>query len=263
MQTMLCRANVLVLSFAVAFAIPTMAETTTSPDPALRVTPGPGATFGGEVGGKNGKTGEWTKLIELNSSDAFLKSNGKCAFNISYPMTAKIDFDELSNQIFDGNTLISQQTHIAMKAGETRAVNTQAYLTPGKHLIRFVFDAEGSSNLEGHGRALYINLSGSCEGTTTTPGTEPGTGTEPKPGTGTEPNPGTGTEPKPGTGTEPKPSGDNACTAIIDGNMNIKIPCLQYSGPFGKENYWVELERVDGGNGKALMFRLKGYGSVK
>lgn len=112
----------------------------------------------------------WGSGLSLTDADAFLKSNGRCAFNIWYEFknigtaTAAPPF---KNQIkVDGVTVVSINGPFApLAAGASRAVQTQAYLPGGVHQLSLDLDSGNvvieSNKLNNHASIKY-QLVGNC-----------------------------------------------------------------------------------------------------
>lgn len=106
-----------------------------------------GITVGGAIGGAGGKSPAWGGSIHLTPADAFLKSNGKCAFNVSYDVSnigSAPAGPAFTNRLYAGATLVSQQTGLSLNTGETKQINTQAYLSPGTYPLYLVTDADNT-----------------------------------------------------------------------------------------------------------------------
>jgi hypothetical protein len=117
-----------------------------------------------------GKSAPWGGALALTASDAFLHSNGKCAFNVTY---SEINLGPVAtspayaNRLRAGATVISQQTGRHLNAGESKTVNTQAYLAPGEHVVSLMLD-DGNVVVESNeGNNLFrvkVGLKGRCAG---------------------------------------------------------------------------------------------------
>ena len=107
------------------------------------ITSRKGITIGGAVGGAGGKFSPWGGTITLTQADSFLQSGGKCAFNVSYDMAnlgPVATSPAFANYLRTNVEVVSQQTGLALNAGETKQVNTQAYLAPGTPFLALVLD---------------------------------------------------------------------------------------------------------------------------
>ena len=113
------------------------------PKPKADLASQKGIAIGGAVGGAGSHTAPWGSTITLHAADAFLTSNGLCAFNIMYDQAniGAVASGAFANQIFDGTSLISQQSNASLDKGASKMVMTQAYLPPGTNQLRLVLDA--------------------------------------------------------------------------------------------------------------------------
>lgn len=117
-----------------------------------------------------GKSASWGGALALTDADAFLQSNGQCAFNLSYgevnlgPVATSPAF---ANRLRAGATVISQQTGQHLTAGESKSINTQAYLAPGDHVVSLMLD-DGNvvteSNEGNNHFRVKVRLDGRCAG---------------------------------------------------------------------------------------------------
>lgn len=134
-----------------------------------------GIGIGGAVGGAGSKTAPWGSSITLTSADAFLKSNGKCAFNIIYDMAnvgAAPAGPAFVNRLVSGATVVSQQSGLSLNAGKQKLVTTQAYLTPGPNVLRLQLDADNNvaeSNETNNVTEIKVNVNSSCGASTEPP----------------------------------------------------------------------------------------------
>lgn len=109
------------------------------------ITSRKGITIGGAVGGAGGKFSPWGGTITLTQADSFLQSGGKCAFNVSYDMVnlgPVATSPAFANYLRTNVEVVSQQTGLSLNAGETKQVNTQAYLAPGPPFLALVLDKD-------------------------------------------------------------------------------------------------------------------------
>lgn len=160
---------------------------------ATAATPPPGAgklpdllsgkelVIGGAVGGgplPSGASGHhvpWNASVDLTERDAFLVSNGACAFNISYelfnvgPVDATGPFKDVIRS--DAST-VSTQSALSQAANSHRTISTQAYLSPGSHLLSVALDdghAVPESNEMNNYYAIRYTLGGKCGRAPVTP----------------------------------------------------------------------------------------------
>lgn len=158
-------------------------ETTTSKPPVPAPTPEPppaktditsqrGLKLGGSIGGAGGKFASWNGEIRVKASDAFLQASGKCAFNLSYDMEniGAATGKPFLNRIYSGTTLVSQQTGLMLNTGETRQINTQAYLPAGTQMLTLELDADktaNDANRDNNVRKIAVFIDGKCDGAAT------------------------------------------------------------------------------------------------
>jgi subtilase family serine protease len=158
------------------------------PKPILQAIPKPdivskkGITIGGAVGGSGGKSAPWGGSIHLATADAFLKSNGKCAFNVSYDMEnigGAPAGPAFVNRLYSGSEVISIQSSLNLNTGESKQINTQAYLAPGSHAIRLVVDADNNiaeGNEANNSTEVRVMLDSNCSAQIIQPQTPAATG---------------------------------------------------------------------------------------
>jgi len=132
------------------------------------ITSRKGITIGGAIGGAGGKFSPWGGTITLTQADSFLQANGKCAFNISYDMVnlgPVPTSPAFANYLRTNVEVVSQQTGLALNAGETKQVNTQAYLAPGTPFLGLVLDKDNvvaESNEGNNAFQVKIVLQAKC-----------------------------------------------------------------------------------------------------
>jgi hypothetical protein len=105
-------------------------------------------------------------VINVATSDAFLVSNGKCAFNVKYDEVSATAATNTTNRLFSNDVLIAQNTKIDLVAGALRTIWTQPYLVPGQNNVKVVINADSATPSVGWVR---INVAGTCGAATTTP----------------------------------------------------------------------------------------------
>lgn len=117
-----------------------------------------------------GKFTPWGGSLHLTESDAFLTSNGQCAFNVSYdeinlgPVPTTPSF---ANRLRRDSTVISQQTAQSLNAGESKTIHTQAYLLPGDHVLSLSLDDDRRVPESNEGNNLFrikLRLEAKCGG---------------------------------------------------------------------------------------------------
>lgn len=111
-------------------------------------------------------------VINVATSDAFLTSGGKCAFNVKYDEVSGVAATNTTNRLFSNDTLIAQNTKIDLVANVLKTIWTQPYLVPGQNNVKVVINADSAMPSVGWVR---VNVSGTCGAATTStpPKTEP------------------------------------------------------------------------------------------
>ncbi|TAK93107.1 MAG: hypothetical protein EPO09_13655 [Aquabacterium sp.] len=111
-------------------------------------------------------------VINVATSDAFLTSGGKCAFNVKYDEVSGVAATNTTNRLFSNDTLIAQNTKIDLAANVLKTIWTQPYLVPGQNNVKIVINADSATPSVGWVR---VNVSGTCgaAATTTPPTTTP------------------------------------------------------------------------------------------
>ena len=133
-----------------------------------------GIGIGGAVGGAGSHTTPWGTTLTLHAADAFLTSNGKCAFNIIYDMAniGAAASGSFVNQLLGGTTVISQQSGLSLDKGKTSMIMTQAYLFPGRNELRLLIDSShnvNESNEANNEMSLIVNVDATCKPALATP----------------------------------------------------------------------------------------------
>lgn len=82
-------------------------------------------------------------IIKVKAADAFAYGNGKCAFNVRYEEQSDKGAQDTTNKLYSNDTLVAQNTHIDVKAGEGRSIWTQPYLFAGQNYVKVVVDVGG------------------------------------------------------------------------------------------------------------------------
>ena len=104
--------------------------------------------------------------ITVSEKDAFLSSLGRCAFNFQYDEVSATAVAASTNRIFSNDTLIAQNTQIALSPKVVRTVWTQPYLVAGANNVKIVVNAEAAAPSIGWVR---INVTGTCGKPTAAP----------------------------------------------------------------------------------------------
>lgn len=116
-------------------------------------------------------------VINVATTDAFLTSGGKCAFNVKYDEVSGVAVTNTTNRLFSNDKLIAQNTKIDLAANVLKTIWTQPYLVPGQNNVRIVINADSATPSVGWVR---VNVSGTCGAAATTPPATPPTTTPPK-----------------------------------------------------------------------------------
>jgi hypothetical protein len=105
-------------------------------------------------------------VINVSTSDAFLTSGGKCAFNVKYDEVSGLAATNTTNRLFSNDTLIAQNTKIDLVPNVLKTIWTQPYLVPGQNNVRIVVNADSATPSVGWVR---VNVSSTCGAAATTP----------------------------------------------------------------------------------------------
>lgn len=137
------------------------------------VTSKGGVTLGGAIGGAGGKFVPWGGSVVLGERDAFLQSNGKCAFNATYDMVnlGNAATAPFKNYLLAKGATVAINSGLTLEAGQTKKISTQPYLSPGSYDFQLKLDAENNvseSNESNNLLNIHVTLSGTC-------GAKPGT----------------------------------------------------------------------------------------
>jgi len=115
-------------------------------------------------------------VINVATSDAFLTSGGKCAFNVKYDEVSGVAASATTNRLFSNDALIAQNTKIDLAPNSLKTIWTQPYLVPGQNNVKIVVNADSATPSVGWVR---VNVSGTC-GASQAPDTTPPATTPPK-----------------------------------------------------------------------------------
>jgi hypothetical protein len=134
------------------------------------VTATKGVTFGGAIGGAGGKFVPWGGSVVLDEKDAFIRANGRCAFNVNYDMqnNGNSTTAQFKNYLTAKDAIVAINSALTLKAGESKQVSTQPYLMPGSFGFSLKLDAENSlSESDETNNAVYVKvtLNGTCGAT--------------------------------------------------------------------------------------------------
>ena len=107
------------------------------------------------------------ELINLSENDAFIKSNGKCAFNVKYDEVSASAAAGTVNRLFSNDGVIAINSNISLLPGVVKTVWTQPYLFAGMNNVRVVINADGAAPST---KWIKVNVAGNCgKVPTTTP----------------------------------------------------------------------------------------------
>lgn len=108
------------------------------------ITSRKGIIIGGAVGGAGGKAVAWGGSVELTQQDVLHGSaNNECAVNLSYDLAnhTPVPTDRpFVDRIKVDTRVVSIQSALSLQANETKQINTQAYLPPGRHTLSLWLD---------------------------------------------------------------------------------------------------------------------------
>ncbi|MES2299647.1 MAG: CARDB domain-containing protein [Pseudomonadota bacterium] len=156
------RTSTLILSslFSLAALTPAFAVT-------VDVTATKGVTIGGAIGGAGGKFVPWGGSVVLSESEAFIRSNGKCAFNVTYDMqnNGNAATAQFKNYLLAKDATVAINSALALNAGQSKLVSTQPYLVPGTYGFSLKLDAENNlseSNETNNQVGIKVTLNGTC-----------------------------------------------------------------------------------------------------
>lgn len=99
--------------------------------------------------------------INVSDKDAFIAMLGKCAFNLQYDEVSSSAVAGSTNRLYANDTLIAQNTQIALSPNVVKTVWTQPYLKAGTNTVRLVINADSPAPSVG---LVRINVSGTCGG---------------------------------------------------------------------------------------------------
>ena len=138
------------------------------------VTSTKGVTIGGAIGGAGGKFVPWGGSVVLSENDAFLRANGRCAFNVTYDMQNNGDSTTAAfkNQLLAKDAVVAINSALTLNAGQSKLVSTQPYLLPGSYGFALRLDAENAlseSNENNNIVGIKVTLNGTCASVTPPP----------------------------------------------------------------------------------------------
>jgi hypothetical protein len=119
-------------------------------------------------------TGTALQTMSVDARKAFLMSNGRCAFNVKYDERSETALFATTNQIYDNDVLVAQNSKIDLAPGVVRTVWTQLYLAPGANNLRLVINTGATTPAKAWVR---VQVNGACAATPEPPPTIYGSGT--------------------------------------------------------------------------------------
>lgn len=141
---------------------------TPKPETKMDIASTKGVTFGGAIGGAGGKFVAWGGTVALTDADAFLQSNGSCAFNVAYDMENLGDgaiTTPFKNTLTANGKTVAINSALTMTAGQTRVIATQPYLPVGRFEFKIKLDSDNvvaESNEGNNVVGIKATLSGTC-----------------------------------------------------------------------------------------------------
>ena len=119
---------------------------------------------------------KWNGTQTLEESEAIVRSNGECAFNIHYDMAnvgasptalypPPAPGPRFTNVLYVDTTPASKQTDLYLAVGAVEGIDTQAYLAPGTHSLKLSLDdgnAIPEANESNNTFTLMYVLNGTC-----------------------------------------------------------------------------------------------------
>lgn len=136
--------------------------------------------------------------ITVSEKDAFIAMQGRCAFNFQYDEVSATAVASSNNRLFSNDTLIAQNTQIALLPKVVKTIWTQPYLVAGGNNVKIVINADSAAPSTGWVR---INVIGTCGAAAPAPKVEP-----PKPAPVPAPAPTPAPAPKPESKPAPTPA---------------------------------------------------------
>jgi hypothetical protein len=108
--------------------------------------------------------------ITVSEKDAFIAMQGRCAFNFQYDEVSAAAVASSNNRLFSNDTLIAQNTQIALAPKVVKTIWTQPYLVAGANNVKIVVNADSTAPSTGWVR---IDVTGSCGAAAPAPKVEP------------------------------------------------------------------------------------------
>jgi hypothetical protein len=158
------RFPLLLLSLAAAGGAAWSAEPTPTITGLFRVVKTDGSTVLGQA--VIAAAGTTMGKITVSESDALVKSNGRCAFNIKYDEVSNTALTGTVNRFYSNDALVAQNTSIDLQARVARTFITQPYLVAGQNNVRVVLNATGAKPTTGW---VQVNVTGTCKASVAPP----------------------------------------------------------------------------------------------
>lgn len=108
--------------------------------------------------------------ITVSDKDAFMSALGRCAFNLQYDEVSATAVASSTNRLYGNDTLIAQNTQVALVPKVVKTIWTQPYLVAGANNVKIVVNAESGAPSTGWVR---INVAGTCGKAAATPAPPP------------------------------------------------------------------------------------------
>ena len=106
----------------------------------------------------NGTASGAMPQITVSEKDAFIASLGRCAFNFKYDEVSNTAVATSTNRIYSNDTLIAQNTQIALAPKVVKTIWTQPYLYAGANNVKLVINVDGVPSTGW----VRINVTGTC-----------------------------------------------------------------------------------------------------
>jgi len=99
------------------------------------------------------------QTLNVRQVDAIAMANGRCAFNVKYDEISSAAADNTTNRLYSNDTLVAQNTGIALQAGVLRTIWTQPYLYAGTNNVKVVLNADSAHPVT---EWVRVNVDGTC-----------------------------------------------------------------------------------------------------
>ncbi|KQV53022.1 hypothetical protein ASC95_09635 [Pelomonas sp. Root1217] len=106
----------------------------------------------------NGTATSAMPQITVSEKDAFISSLGRCAFNFKYDEVSATAVATSTNRLYSIDTLIAQNTLIALTPKVVKTIWTQPYLFAGANNVKVVVNVDGVPSTGW----VRINVTGTC-----------------------------------------------------------------------------------------------------